>query len=39
MLQRIFGTLDRKQLASLDKLLSVIDDAAGEIEQGTPAVR
>ena len=39
VLQRIFGTLDRKQLASLDKLLSVIDDAAGEIEQGTPAVR
>jgi DNA-binding MarR family transcriptional regulator len=37
VLQRIFGTLDRKQLASLDKLLSVIDDAAGEIEQGTPA--
>ena len=30
VLQRIFGTLDRKQLASLDKLLTVIDDAAGE---------
>jgi hypothetical protein len=29
VLQRIFGTLDRKQLASLDKLLTVIDDAAG----------
>jgi DNA-binding MarR family transcriptional regulator len=28
VLQRIFGTLDRKQLASLDKLLNVIDDAA-----------
>ncbi|MDT7766698.1 MAG: hypothetical protein QOC63_6118, partial [Mycobacterium sp.] len=28
-LQRIFGTLDRKQRASLDKLLNVIDDAAG----------
>jgi DNA-binding MarR family transcriptional regulator len=31
VLQRIFGTLDRKQLASLDKLLNVIDDAAGGI--------
>ncbi len=39
VLQRIFGTLDRKQLASLDKLLSVIDDAVGETEQGTPIVR
>jgi DNA-binding MarR family transcriptional regulator len=29
VLQRIFGALDRKQLASLDKLLNVIDDAAG----------
>ena len=29
VLQRIFGTLDRKQLASLDKLLNVIDNAAG----------
>jgi DNA-binding MarR family transcriptional regulator len=29
VLQRIFGTLDRKQRASLDKLLNVIDDAAG----------
>jgi DNA-binding MarR family transcriptional regulator len=38
VLQRIFGTLDRKQLASLDKLLNVIDDAAGETDQGTPAV-
>jgi DNA-binding MarR family transcriptional regulator len=28
VLQRIFGTLDRKQLASLDALLNVIDDAA-----------
>ena len=28
VLQRIFGTLDRKQLASLDKLLNVIDDAS-----------
>jgi DNA-binding MarR family transcriptional regulator len=29
VLQRIFGTLDPKQRASLDKLLNVIDDAAG----------
>jgi DNA-binding MarR family transcriptional regulator len=29
VLQRIFGTLDRKQRASLDKLLDVIEDAAG----------
>ncbi len=29
VLQRIFGALDRKQLASLDKLLNVIDEAAG----------
>ena len=29
VLQRIFGTLDRKQLASLDALLNAIDDAAG----------
>ena len=29
VLQRIFGTLDRKQRASLDKLLNIIDDAAG----------
>jgi DNA-binding MarR family transcriptional regulator len=29
VLQRIFGTLDRKQLASLDKLLNAIDGAAG----------
>jgi DNA-binding MarR family transcriptional regulator len=29
VLQRIFGTLDRKQRASLDKLLNVIEDAAG----------
>jgi DNA-binding MarR family transcriptional regulator len=30
VLQRIFGTLDRKQLASLDELLKVIDNATGE---------
>jgi DNA-binding MarR family transcriptional regulator len=29
VLQRIFGTLDRKQLARLDELLTVIDNAAG----------
>jgi DNA-binding MarR family transcriptional regulator len=29
VLQLIFGTLDGKQRASLDKLLNVIDDAAG----------
>jgi DNA-binding MarR family transcriptional regulator len=29
VLQRIFGTLDRKQLKSLDELLNVIDDAVG----------
>jgi DNA-binding MarR family transcriptional regulator len=29
VLQRIFGTLDHKQRASLDKLLNVIDNAAG----------
>jgi DNA-binding MarR family transcriptional regulator len=29
VLQRIFGTLDRKQRASLDELLKIIDDAAG----------
>jgi DNA-binding MarR family transcriptional regulator len=29
VLQRIFGNLDRKQLASLDELLNVIDDAVG----------
>jgi DNA-binding MarR family transcriptional regulator len=29
VLQRIFGTLDRKQLASLGNLLNVIDKAAG----------
>ena len=29
LLQRIFGTLDRKQLASLEELLQVIDSAAG----------
>ena len=30
VLQRIFGTLDPKQLASLDELLKVIDNATGE---------
>src|ERR1700738_1568875 len=29
VLQRIFGTLDPQQLASLDELLRVIDNAAG----------
>jgi DNA-binding MarR family transcriptional regulator len=29
VLQRIFGTLDRQQLARLDELLIVIDDAVG----------
>src|ERR1700738_5443319 len=29
VLQPIFGTLDRQQLASLDELLRVIDNAAG----------
>jgi DNA-binding MarR family transcriptional regulator len=29
VLQRIFGTLDHRQRASLDKLLNVIEDAAG----------
>jgi DNA-binding MarR family transcriptional regulator len=28
VLQRIFGTLDRKQRANLDELLKIIDDAA-----------
>jgi DNA-binding MarR family transcriptional regulator len=31
VLQRIFGTLDRKQLASLDTLLTAVDNAANEI--------
>ncbi|MDT5410385.1 MAG: hypothetical protein QOG14_2605 [Mycobacterium sp.] len=29
VLQRIFGTVDRKQLEGLDELLNVIDDAEG----------
>jgi DNA-binding MarR family transcriptional regulator len=29
VLRRIFGTLDRRQLARLDELLNVIDNAAG----------
>jgi len=40
VLQRIFGTLDPKQRASLDKLLNVIDDAAGaKLNSGQPPVR
>ena len=31
MLRQIFGTLDRKQLARLGEILSVIDDITGEL--------
>jgi len=31
MLRQIFGTLDLKQLARLDEILSVIDDTTGEL--------
>jgi DNA-binding MarR family transcriptional regulator len=31
MLRRIFGTLDRKQLARLDEILGVVDSATGEL--------
>jgi DNA-binding MarR family transcriptional regulator len=31
MLRQIFGPLDRKQLARLDEILSVIDDTTGEL--------